>query len=188
MATPPPIRRIITGHDTNGKAIFDSDTTLSMCDPFIEDGSPPAPGTTIPGFVLIHKTEGYPAKVQGPPVEYHGKIIPLSDESGAVCRIVDFPPTHADTQVYRAGLMHRTQSLDLAVVLKGSIKLELDDRVEKTVSEGDVIVQRGTIHSWKNHGTENCRIMFVLIPSEPVKNETTGEVMGPTHVPGIDKD
>ena len=150
MASPPQqTRRIVTGHDADGKAIFESDTVLTTCNPFTDDGSAPPAGSTIPGFTVIHKAEGYPAPIQGPVTEYHSKIIPLVDESGSICRIVDFPPIPEDAVTDRAGLMHRTQSLDFAVVLKGTIKLELDDGVEKTVKEGDVVVQRGTIHSWK---------------------------------------
>jgi hypothetical protein len=132
----PTTRRIITGHNADGKAIFDSDTTLSPVNPFTEDGSPPE--GTIPGFTLIHRTENYPVKVQGPTQELHGKKIALSDSSGTVCRIVDFPPIGEDGDAY----MHRTQSLDFAVILKGTIKLILDDGAEKTMNEGDVAVQR----------------------------------------------
>ena len=66
------------------------------------------------------------------------KKIPLSDSSSTVCRIVDFPPVSEDGEAF----MHRTQILDFAVVLNGTIKLVSDDGAEKTVNEGDVAVQR----------------------------------------------
>ena len=132
----PPIRRIITGHSADGKAVFDSEVMLSPVNPTTEDGSPPE--GAIPGFTLIHRTENYPVKVQGPIQDLHGKKIPLSDSSGTVCRIVDFPPVGEDAEAF----MHRTQSLDFAVVLNGTIKLVLDDGAEKTMNEGDVAVQR----------------------------------------------
>lgn len=188
MSPPATTRRVITGHNSEGTAIFESDEVLTTTNPFTEDGTPPPEGSTIPGFTLIHKTEGYPVKVQGAPIEYHGKIIPLSDATGTVCRIVDFPPIgEADREQDRAGLMHRTQSLDFAIVMKGTIKLELDDGVEKEVKEGDVVVQRATIHSWKNYSKEPCRIAFVLIPSEQVRVEATGEVLEPTRIPALEK-
>ena len=150
MAAPSQTRRIITGHNAEGKAIFESDEVLTTMNPFVEDGTPPPADSAVPGFTLIHRTEGYPVKIQGQVTEHHGKKIPLSDSSGTVCRIVDFPPVgQAESEQARKGLMHRTQSLDFGIVLKGKITLELDDGVEKEMQEGDIVVQRGTIHSWK---------------------------------------
>ena len=133
-------RRIITGHDDDGKAIFLSDEILKTANPYKEDSSPPE--GTIPGFTLIHRAENFPTtSVNGPVTEWHGKRIPLSDAGGTVCRIVDFPPVGEDGDVF----MHRTQSVDFGVVLKGSIKLILDDGLEKMMSEGDVVVQRSVL-------------------------------------------
>ena len=130
-------RRIITGHDENGKAIFLSDETLKTTNPYKEDMSPPQ--GTIPGFSLIHRAEGFPTtSVNGPVTEWHGKRIPLSNAGGTVCRVVDFPPIGEDGDAF----MHRTQSVDFGVVLKGSIKLILDGGLETTLKEGDVVVQR----------------------------------------------
>lgn len=130
-------RRIITGHDEHGKAIFLSDEVLKTANPYKEDLSPPE--GTIPGFTLIHRAEGFPTtSVNGPVTEWHGKRIPLSNAGGTVCRVVDFPPIGEDGDAF----MHRTQSLDFGVVLKGSIKLILDDGLETTMHEGDVVVQR----------------------------------------------
>ncbi len=64
--------------------------------------------------------------------------------------------------------MHRTSSIDYAVILSGSIVLELDDRAEVILNAGDVLVQRGTIHNWINRGTESCTIAFVLIAALPI--------------------
>ena len=149
-STPPTTRRIVTGHNAQGRAIIESDEVLTTANPFVEDGSAPPAGSVVPGFTLIHKTEGQPVKVQGKPTEYHGVKIPLSDSSGVTCRIVDFPPVgEAEAEEARKGLMHRTVSLDFGMVLKGSITLELDDGVETEMKEGDIVVQRATIHAWK---------------------------------------
>jgi quercetin dioxygenase-like cupin family protein len=64
--------------------------------------------------------------------------------------------------------MHRTVSLDFEVVLKGKVVLEVDDGVESLVKEGEVVVQRGTIHAWHNRTGEVVRVLFVLVPSEKV--------------------
>jgi len=140
-------------------------------------GRPPPKGI-IPGFTNLYKTDGIPAKAQTPFVDVHGKKNGLVDQSGVFCRFVDFPVT-GDTPD-DVNIMHRTQSVDFGVVLKGSIKLLLDDGVETVMEEGDVCVQRATIHAWKNISNENCRMLFVLVPSEPVVNESTGEVLQST--------
>lgn len=92
-------------------------------------------------------------------VEYHGKKIPLSESSGVVCRIVDFPAVGEDGTAF----MHRTQSLDFGMVLKGTIKLILDDGVEKTMSEGDIVVQRSVDPS-----RQLIFLLFSLNPSTPL--------------------
>ncbi|KAK7890489.1 hypothetical protein LTR67_008376 [Exophiala xenobiotica] len=154
-----------------------SDTVLTPANPLDPEGRPPPKGI-IPGFTNLYKTDGIPAKAQIPFVDVHGKKIGLVDQSGVFCRIVDFPAT-GDTPD-DVNVMHRTQSVDFGVVLKGSIKLTLDDGVETLMKEGDVCVQRATIHAWKNISSENCRMLFVLVPSEPVVNESTGEVLQST--------
>ena len=63
---------------------------------------------------------------------------------------------------------HRTNSIDYAVVISGEIDMELDDGVVAHLKQGDVLVQRGTIHNWVNRGKEACVIAFVLISAKPV--------------------
>jgi len=61
--------------------------------------------------------------------------------------------------------MHRTRTLDYAVVLEGEIDLLLDN-TEVHLQAGDAIVQQGTNHAWVNRGSRTCRIAFVLIDAE----------------------
>lgn len=146
MAFLPTVHRIITGHDANGKAIIESDTNLTPSNPFT--GEPLSfdsnSSNSVPfGFTVIHRTSGFPASNGERPIEYHGKKISLEDKVGTTCRIVDFPPLKVgDDGKLQKGFMHRTQSLDFGVVLKGEIVLVLDDGVEKEVEEGAVVVQR----------------------------------------------
>lgn len=129
----------MTGHDDNGKAVFTSDEVLRPADPTQPGNVPPSAKTV--GFTTIYRTEGVPAKIQGPFEDLHGQMIPLCTESDVTCRIVDFPPAdgHENDSV---NFMHRTQSLDYGIILKGTIQLELDDGVETTMNEGDICVQR----------------------------------------------
>ena len=61
--------------------------------------------------------------------------------------------------------MHRTDSLDYAIVISGEIEMLLDDS-QVHLKTGDVIVQQGTNHAWVNRGKEVCRIAFVLIDAK----------------------
>lgn len=73
--------------------------------------------------------------------------MPLSDDSGVTCRIVDFPPVPAELRNKDGvNFMHRTQSVDFGVVLEGRIWCVLDSGEEREVGVGEVVVQRGTEH------------------------------------------
>jgi uncharacterized cupin superfamily protein len=101
---------------------------------------------------------------------------------GSIFRVVDFPAAADFGAVDNAAMlremgigvgqsgarhasMHRTKSIDYAVVLSGEIDMLLDDS-EVHLKAGDVLVQQGTNHAWVNRGKENCRIAFVLIDAE----------------------
>jgi quercetin dioxygenase-like cupin family protein len=82
-----------------------------------------------------------------------------AESDGTVFRIVQYAPGVAPRH-------HRTNSIDYAVVISGSMEMELDNETVR-LTEGDVLVQRGTIHNWVNNGTEPCVIAFVLIGARP---------------------
>ena len=109
----------------------------------------------------------------------HDKIIQskqlgLVNPNGTVARIVDFSPGAEP-------LMHRTQSLDYGIVLEGEVEMILDDGVTRRMGRGDVAVQRGTNHGWRNtSGTEWARMFFVLQEAEKIRigEEELGEDLG----------
>ena len=91
-------------------------------------------------------------------------------KNGTVFRVIEFSPGVAPRN-------HRTDSIDYAVVMSGEIDMELDDTVVH-LKAGDVLVQRGTIHNWRNNGTEPCLIAFILIDAKPV--EAGGQTLNAT--------
>lgn len=154
-----PVRRVVTGHSPTGHAVIESDQFLIPQDA-INASFSAVTGTM--GFVNLWVTESSaPVDPQAPWTDTHGTNIPLSDNVGTTVRIVDFP--------HGPGIRHRTRSVDFAVVLEGELELELDNGVKTIMKKNDVAVQRGTIHAWRNVGEGTARMMFVLIPSEPVK-------------------
>jgi len=64
--------------------------------------------------------------------------------------------------------MHRAVVLDLGVVLNGEVLLVLDDGVETVAKEGEVVVQRGTVHMWHNQAEGIMKVLFVLVLAEKV--------------------
>jgi hypothetical protein len=135
----PATRRLVTGHDDAGKAVFFQDTRIHPFDPF--QSSTKAQPISTPhsiGVTLIHRTHGFPVKIQGGEEELaQGNVKRGQGEPGVVCQIVDLPPA-ADAQPY----LHRNQSLDYGVVLKGSMEIILEGGAKKTLYEGDVYVQK----------------------------------------------
>ncbi|OLN88495.1 hypothetical protein CCHL11_01890 [Colletotrichum chlorophyti] len=159
-------QRFITDHAPSGRAVFN--TALA----------PEIPQQTVGGeakFYLGYTTQetpvslasnadvaSYAARLASPP----GIVIP----GGSVLRIVDMPPASLSP-------MHRTVSLDYGVVLEGEIELVLDSGETRLMRRGDVSVQRGTMHAWRNVSeTEWGRMLYVLQESRPL--EVAGEILG----------
>jgi mannose-6-phosphate isomerase-like protein (cupin superfamily) len=156
------VRRVVTGHDANGKAVVKIDD--------ISPNRPPRDVNTVNEVTVIWTTEGFPVDNDGD--EDGGtRDTGITHPNGTVFRIVSFGPGNPD-------MNHRTDSIDYAVVISGEIDMELDDGVSVHLKAGDTLVQRGTIHNWKNRGTEPCLIAFILIHAKPV--EAGGKVLAAT--------
>ncbi|MFM5931327.1 MAG: cupin domain-containing protein [Novosphingobium sp.] len=141
----PPVQRVVTGHDENGRAVFRS-----------EDFSPTK---MIPSgdasFLLVWTTATVPAD-NNDETDGRARDAGLTLNQGSVIRVVDMLPG-------KESPMHRTNSIDYGIVLEGEIDLELDDGRKKTIGQGGIIVQRGTNHLWRNTSDRVCRIAFILI-------------------------
>lgn len=141
----PAVQRVVTGHDANGRACFRSDDV--------------SPTRLIPtgdaSFLLLWTTPTVPAD-NNDETDGRDRDVGTTLAGGSAFRIVDMLPGQQSP-------MHRTNSIDYGIVMKGEIELELDDGCRKTVREGGVIVQRGTNHLWRNTTDEVCRIAFILI-------------------------
>jgi quercetin dioxygenase-like cupin family protein len=148
----PKIRRVVTGHDEQGKAIVKID---EVCTNFNE--------TRPKGFSLnIWTTDTTPADNSGQEDggKREGRFTFI--ENGSVFRILDFHPGLAQR-------IHRTDSIDYIVVMKGEIDMDLDDGQSVHLKAGDVMVQRGTVHNWINRGTEPCVMAVILVHAKPVQ-------------------
>ena len=143
------LRRVVTGHDRNGKAVVTFDSVP-------ENIGPMRPGVT---GCVAWTTDRMPADLGGD--EDMGlRPVRTAHAGGTVFRIVEYRPGAAPRN-------HRTASIDYGVVISGEIDMELDDNVTVHLRAGDVLVQRGTIHNWINRGNVPCIIAFVLIDATP---------------------
>ena len=141
-------RRVVTGHDQNGRAIV-------TIDELAKNTVSARPGAEAS---VVWTTQGFPASNDGQEDESLRKTGTTLD-NGTVFRILKLDPGNSPR-------MHRTDSIDYAVIMSGEIDMELDDTTVH-LKTGDVLVQRGTIHNWANRGTEPCVIAFVLIAAKP---------------------
>lgn len=144
------IRRVVTGHTSDGRAKVEVDEIASN----VISNRPGA------SSCVVWSTKGFPVDNDGfsDPTKASFKT---TVDNGTVFRIVRYEPGVTPRN-------HRTDSIDYAVVIEGSIDMELDDGVVVTLRAGDVLVQRGTIHNWVNRGPGVCTIAFVLISAKPV--------------------
>ena len=149
----PPLRRIVTGHDSRDVAKV------------IMDGAPTNARHGAAGNVstLIWCTDSCPADISvGEHVEDMGarKLGTSPPPNGTRVTVIDFPPN-------KPGVMHRTETIDYVFVLSGEIDMDMDESSVK-MKAGDVMVQRGTNHSWVNRSDKPARLAFVLVDAKPL--------------------
>ena len=179
---PKTFRRIVTGHDANGKAIIISDA------PPVHTQLVGGPGG--PTFFEVWHTLETPAFIQAQPNEPDepGLVLP-PPKSGTRIRVIEFPPEGEEIQKLTSAdaaaefkfmgdekastsdgaaphpLMHRTKTVDYGIVLEGEITLILD-RGETIIRAGDIVIQNGTNHAWANRSGKICRMIFMLIDGQ----------------------
>ena len=175
---PRTIRRVVTGHNAQGKSIF------------LMDGPAPSMhsrGTGATASTELWVTNSTPADNAGsddPTLSQPRRLPP--PKNGTVFRVVEYPPdsqrvaalrapdaSHdAKAEGYARDLanrrhpgFHKTQSIDYAIVLSGEIYALMDDG-EVLLKAGDVLIQRGTSHAWSNRSGKVCRMAFVLVAAK----------------------
>jgi mannose-6-phosphate isomerase-like protein (cupin superfamily) len=153
------IRRVITGHDDQGRAKV-------LIDEQVKNVKVSRPGANAS---VIWSSEGFPVNNDGGH-DPSPKEIATTLDNGTVFRVVSFGPGVSPRN-------HRTDSIDYAVVISGEIDMDLDVG-SVHLKAGDVLVQRGTIHNWVNKSTAPCVIAFTLVAAKPV---TAGGKTLPAH-------
>lgn len=150
------MKRFITDHDSAGKAIFNTTVDEFIPSKIITNGDK---------FALAYATDQYPVDFSSDLATYQhflsnlpGVLVP----GGSVLRFVDIRPGGSSP-------MHRTVSLDYGVVLEGEVELVLDSGETRLMRRGDVSVQRGTNHLWRNTSDKQwARMLYILQEAKPV--------------------
>ena len=176
---PRPMRRVVTGHNAEGKSCI------------LMDG--PSPHVLevdgMPGLALINLwvSDGAPASNAGSADAAARPVVLEPPAGGTVFRVVDFPPDtsmtgkvdrgksfeamgagHAmDRSDARHPGMHKTSTVDYALVVDGEIWALMDEG-ETLLRAGDSLIQRGTNHAWSNRSDKPCRVAFILVSADPV--------------------
>lgn len=169
-----PIRRVVTGHDENGKAVVIMDEPAANI-----VTSEHRPG----GRTNMWRTTSMPACYGGARDEAAADVrFTLEPMAGGTnFRISEYPPASPDDGAVDSGkafaevgaahklvegarhpFMHSTDTVDYAIVLEGEIVMLLDDD-DVVLKAGDVVIQRGTNHAWENRSDKLTRIAFILI-------------------------
>ena len=174
-----PIRRVVTADDARGRSRI------------AEDGASPAVRLVPerPGYRITNlwRTGAAPAAIDAPDsiAEHQGVAPP---PGGTVLRILDIPAEPRDPEELQRALnatfsrmygdahrdvkpgehpgMHRTDSVDYAIMLEGELVAIMDEG-ETVLRAGDVLIQRGTNHAWANRSGQPARIAFVLVSGQP---------------------
>lgn len=154
-------RRIVTTHNADGVSIVASDDALT----------PKPIDTGDAKFQLVWATPTVP-------VDLNAGTDGMLEASktlhgGSVIRIVDMLPGGQSP-------LHRSFSIDYGIVLWGTLELELDGGDVVPLGPGDIVVQRGTMHLWRNPSPDQvCRIAFVLVEAKPI--EAGGRILEELH-------
>jgi len=174
------VRRIVTGHDADGRAIIQEDRPV----PRVQRIG----GEHGPLFFEVWNTRESPARIDrasGEPEESGISLAP--PKNGTRIRVLDIPPDDASLEALspeqikahfaevaaadasshagagsRHAFMHRTETVDYGIMLEGELTLIMDEG-ETVIRAGDIVIQRGTNHGWANRSGQPCRIAFILI-------------------------
>lgn len=174
------IRRVVTGLDAAGQSVFISDEAAPRACAF----------ASIPGHAMAHLwstgTTASPSDARHEPTSGNPPLVPGPGET--TLAIYDFPPDPVMQNPIDVGQMieelggalpglfecfepdqpgmHTTPTIDYGILLEGELWLELDNGEQKRIRPGDVVIQHGTRHAWRNKSDRIARALFVMIGAQ----------------------
>lgn len=170
-----PVRRAVTGQAADGKPLITSDVEIAPIE------TPLLPGAQ---FYSLWGADG-PVKLPNdgaePPFRtwfppdggFRFELIMLPPEGLPAPAGIDRKQALAETEEKLPGLigamdphhpgMHQTDTVDLIYVTQGACMLVLDDETEIALKAGDVLIQNGSRHAWRNPHAEPCGLLTVSL-------------------------
>jgi len=140
-------RRVVTGINAEGKSCV------------IIDG--PLQQLSGQGTDLVWRTEGLPADNSGTGDCPGGPMsLDMLQGPGSVFIVTEYAPG-------QQAFWHATDTIDYIIMLEGEVVLELESGSVR-LKAGDVLVDRGVVHNWRNDTDKPARAAVVLVPAHPV--------------------
>ena len=171
----PEVRRVVTKLDDAGKAVvmFDERVPMSGVRPPNYVANMWVTDKSLPDFSWTTDRAKTQTRLTPPKSGTVFRIVEFVPEPEAVARmdmntmmrVVGVADTPAKGLPPRHPMMHRTRTLDYAIIMSGEIDMLLDEG-EVHLKAGDVVVQQATNHAWVNRGKQPCRIAFILMDSQ----------------------
>ena len=168
------VRRVVTGHDKTGKSIIQTDEVLTAQSRGQADGIDGCEIWSADRLPIDNSAGAEAAQRAGlvrRDVVPHNNYVRTG--GGSVMRIIQWNPGHGV-------FTHRTETLDYVVILSGEIDIEVDGGESVSLKAGDVLVQRGGMHTWMNRGTVPAVMAGILVDALPVN---AGGKLLHTHYP-----
>lgn len=173
------VRQVVTGH-RDGKSVFVSDgTPLRSYDYQHAVGSGLTFAWATPADTKLSLTDiAESVTVETATIPKVGEtrllFLRVAPDSVAAAEGYDFAAAIAEmaaaspdvTATFEQSGFHRTDSIDYVIVVQGEISLELDDGAEKSFKAGDVIVQGGTRHAWRNRSNDVAVLAVILVGAQ----------------------
>jgi naringenin degradation protein FdeH len=164
-------RRVVTGHDTDGKSIVIIDGPPTPSGAFWFTEAAPADNAAVGDAAqLVRQLEPPPGGTifRYAVIPAEDPSIPAEERERATARLfAQMDATHCRTDTSRHPGMHKTRTVDYVVLLSGEVTMLLD-KGEVNLKPFDVVVQRGTSHAWVNKGKEPAILAAVLVDAKPV--------------------
>ena len=172
------IRRVVTGHTPEGKSVFVSDgappriATITGLEGFsiapvwaTDHGMTALPGSDDPTLAMTRFVPGWGGTrflITVLPPEEHAPAPSLDPSVVAVEMTAKLPGLGDAMELENPG-MHTTATVDYDIIISGELSLELDDGEEVKLKPGDIVIQNGTRHRWRNTGKKPCVMYSVLV-------------------------
>lgn len=169
------VRRVVTGMTDHGKGVIAGDEKVAPITVTMLPGAAfhPIWGTDAAPEVPVSAQTAPPTKWFPPAGGFRFALVTLPPDSvtmpenldvgAAMVEFEDKLPGLAETMEPDSPGMHKSNTVDVVLIVSGQAILELDDGVQVALSSGDCVVQNGTRHAWRNLTSQPCTMASAIV-------------------------